>query len=459
MTLPLVRPIAYPAELARRIWRSVFPDPLVPANDRARRLVVVETLVLHFRPVQVPAAALRFTHTFGLGGSAFVLVLLLASTGLLSLFVYEPSPERAWVSVATLQQDYLFGRLVRALHHWSSYAFVAVVALHLLRVFFTGAFRAPRQFNWLVGCALLALVLAASFTGYLLPWDQRAYWAVTVSTGLLAYVPFVGQGLREALLGGDDVSGRTLRIFHALHTTVLPALLAATLALHFWRVRRAGGVVVPPARATEPQQVLFVPHLLLREVALALALLASLLWFSALREAPLGEVANPGMSPNPAQAPWYFAGFQELLLHLHPLFAVTVVPGLAALALVMLPYLRDAGAPSGEWFLSPRGRRSAGLAAALGAGTTLAWVFADARASHALSAAWPGVVATGVLPTLVIAGGLALFWRWLGRHFGATRAECVQALFAWGFAAFVVLTVVGAWCRGAGMRLVWPWQA
>ena len=454
-----------PLELARRVWRSIFPEPVVPRTDRERRRVVVHTLLLHFRPVQLPAATLRYTHTFGLGGSSLVLFLVLAATGLLSLFVYEPSPDRAYASVLVLQRHYLFGRLVRSLHHWSANLMVVVVVLHTLRVFLTGAFRAPRQFNWLIGCALLALVLASNFTGYLLPWDQLAYWAVTISTSMLPYVPFVGESLRRALLGGDEVGRTTLVIFHALHTTVLPALLVGLMALHFWRVRKAGGVIVPRPRDGETPEpagsVLFVPHLLMREVAAGLALVAFVLAFSAAFEAPLGSPANPGMSPNPAKAPWYFAGFQELLVHFHPVFAVLVVPVAAALTLLALPYLRYDDEPSGRWFLSPAGRRSAGLAAAIGAGVTSVWVVLDALLAS--PGGWlpflPPVLGKGLAPVALIVGALAGLSRWMQRRLGATRGERVQALFVLLFAAFAVLTVVGAWFRGAGMRLVWPWRA
>jgi len=459
------RAVSALAGLVRRVWRSVFPEPVVPRTDRERRRVVVHTLLLHFRPVQLPAATLRYTHTFGLGGSSLVLFLILAATGLLSLFVYEPSPERAYASVIGLQRDYLFGGLVRSVHHWSAHLMAVVVVLHLLRVFLTGAFRGPRQFNWLVGCALLALVLTSNFTGYLLPWDQLSYWAVTISTSMLLYVPLVGAPLRQALLGGDEVGRTTLVIFHALHTTVLPALLIGLMGLHFWRVRKAGGVIVPreagSAGPPATENVLFVPHLLLREVAAGMALLAGVLAFSVALEAPLGAPANPGMSPNPAKAPWYFAGLQELLVHFHPLFAVLVVPFAAALALLALPYLRYDEEPSGRWFQSAAGRRSAFLAAGIGAGVTGVWVVLDAMLAG--PGGWlpflPAIVGKGVLPVALIVATLGAFSRWMRVRLGVARAERVQALFVLLFAAFAVMTLVGTWFRGPGMRLAWPWNA
>ena len=150
-------------------------------------------LLLHLHPRAVPAEALAFPRTFGLGGIAVVLFVLLAVTGSLLLFAYEPSPERAYGSVREIIDQAPFGAFVRNIHHWAANGFLLVAFLHLLRVFFTGALHPPRRANWIVGLVLLLLVVAANFTGYLLPWDQLAYWAVTIATGMLEYVPLVGR--------------------------------------------------------------------------------------------------------------------------------------------------------------------------------------------------------------------------------------------------------------------------
>ena len=305
--------------LFRRIWRSVFRGQIVPFTDRDRRWIVFNTLVLHFRPTQLPEKTLRFSHTFGLGGMSLVLILLLFATGILMMFVYEPSPDGAYASITGLQDDVLFGRLVRNTHHWSANILVGVALLHLLRVFLTGGYHGPRQFNWVVGLGLLLFILVANFTGYLLPWDQLSYWAVTISTAMLIYVPWIGEWLQQLARGGPEISAATLIGFYTIHTTVVPALLIVFAALHFWRVRKAKGVVVPrkegEAAEDKPENVLFLPHLLTREVAVACTLVAVVLLVAVFFDAPLGAEANPGMSPNPAKAPWYFLGFQEHLLH------------------------------------------------------------------------------------------------------------------------------------------------
>jgi hypothetical protein len=199
--------------------------------------------------------------------------------------------------------------------------------------------------------------------------------------------------------------------------------------------------------------VLFLPHLLNREVAQALAVVAVVVVLGATVGAPLGAPANPGASPNPTKAPWYFVGFQELLIHLHPVFAVLVVPLTAVLGLLLLPYIAAEDEPSGRWFLSRVGRRISGVAALLGATLTAMAVVADAMTSGR-----PGWFGGGVVPfgTMV---GLAAALAWAARRFwGANRNESIQAVVVSAGVSFVVLTLVGALFRGPGMDLVWPWM-
>ncbi len=229
----------------RRVWRSIFPRPIVPKTERERRKTILDVFVLHLRPVRVRRATLPYTHTFGLGGSSLVLISLMVATGVLMMFAYEPTPERAYQSVAALQDGFLFGGLVRNIHHWSANLLVVVAVAHMLRVFFTGGFHGSRQFNWVIGVALLAAVLASNFTGYLLPWDQLSYWAVTICTGMFSYVPWIGGWLQQAARGGPELGASTLILYYTLHTTLLPVALFLLMGFHFWRVRKAGGVVDP----------------------------------------------------------------------------------------------------------------------------------------------------------------------------------------------------------------------
>jgi len=445
--------------MVSRVWHSVFPGPVIPTTDRERRWVVVNTLILHLRPAQVPVRTLPFTHTFGLGGMSLVLVLMLFATGMLMMFVYEPSPDAAYASVTGLQNDVLFGNLIRGVHYFSANLLVVVVLMHLLRVYLTGGYHGPRRFNWVIGLALLLGILAGNFTGYLLPWDQLSYWAITISTAMLGYVPWIGEGLQQLARGGPEITHTTLIGFFTIHTTVVPAVLIVLMAWHFWRVRKAKGVVVPRTEGEviegKPETALFVPHLLTREVALACALAAVVVVMAVGFNAPLGAEANPGMSPNPAKAPWYFLGFQELLLHFHPVVAVVLIPLAAALFAVVLPYLGYREGIDGVWMMSATGRRSGALAVGFAVVATPVLVIADAMGSG------PAVSATGLaglLPVVVVAAVVGIFVVVLRRAIGAPREELIQAVVLLLLAALAVLTVVGIWFRGEGMALVWPWE-
>jgi len=419
---------------------------------------------MHMRPVYVPAKALRFTHTFGLGGMSLVLFLMLVGTGLLMIFVYEPSPERAYQSILFMQEEILFGRLIRGVHHWSANLLIAVAALHMLRVYLTGAFHAPRQSNWLIGLGMLLLILLSGFTGYLLPWDQISYWAITICTEMLAYMPGIGQTLQRVVLGGTEIGSATVINFYALHIIVVPLSLVVLMTWHFWRVRTAGGVVVPRDSTDDAQAdsdfVPFNPNLHIREIAVALILIAFVLVVAIIFGAPLDEPANPGLSPNPAKAPWYFLGLQELLLHFHPLFAVFIIPLVVAVAMVSVAYLRYDSDLSGNWFLSRKGRNMAAVAAATALLFTPLWILVDEFVVG--PDGWlPGtapVIGNGLLPCTVLAVGVVAFYMLLKKHFSASKNEAVQALFVLLAVGFAILTVTGVWFRGAGMALMWPWQ-
>jgi quinol-cytochrome oxidoreductase complex cytochrome b subunit len=446
------------------VWQSVVRGPLRARSDQDRKWIVVNNFLLHARPVRVPERTLSLTHTFGLGGMSFLLVVILIGTGTLLMFGYEPVPGQAYASVQAIERTTRFGGLIRGVHHWSANLLVVTAVLHLLRVFLTGAYHPPRQFNWVIGLGLLLGVLAANFTGYLLPWDQLAYWAVTISTGMLSYVPLVGAWARDAARGGAEVGQDTLTTFYALHTTVLPVLVLLLSGFHFWRVRKARGVAPPrPPEAdpeAEPARVLALPNLILREFVAGLVLLAVVLNLAALVAAPLGPAANPGMSPNPAKAPWYFMGIQELLLHFDPLFAVLLLPVALLVGLAAVPYLAYDADTSGIWFASREGRRLAtGAATVALVATPLAVLLDEYLLDVPAWLPWlPRVITNGVLPVALIGAGCWLAARRL-RHRGATRNEVVLAGGVFLAVAFSVLTTVGVWFRGPGMALTWPWRS
>jgi len=416
-------------------------------------------LLLHFRPVEVPERTLQLSLTWGLGGAATVLLFLLFGSGLLLKFVFEPFPDRAYDSILFLQTQVPFGRLMRNLHRWSGNLLVLTGFLHALRVFYTGAIDPSRRRNWLIGIAVFAAAVLSNFTGYLLPWDQIAFWAVTISSSMLDYLPVVGDALKGWVLGGPEPGSATLMNFYVLHTAVLPALLIFVLPFHFWRIRRAHGLVVPRTPEESPgsggQKVRAMPHLIVREVSAALILFAALLLFSMFVNAPLAEPANPGLSPNPTKAPWYFMGLQELLLHFHPVFSVFVIPALLLVAVLLLPWLNRNPGHAGVWFRSRKGRVLALISAALAMVVTVGAGLVDEALRMGGIAGAPGMLSRGLLPLVLVTGGCAGYVLLLRRVLGANYDESVQALFTLAVTALIVLTVIGVWFRGPGMQLSW----
>ncbi|MBK9749658.1 MAG: cytochrome b N-terminal domain-containing protein [Chloroflexi bacterium] len=456
-----------PEDLKQRVWESIQRDELPPKDDRGRMRVVMNNLILHLHPSKVAKPTLKFTYTWGLGGLALLLVALLSLTGVMLMFVYTPSPEFAYQDMLNLQTEVWFGQLIRNLHHWSGNLLVIVAFLHLLRVFFTGGFKTPREFNWILGVGLLLLVVGANFTGYLLPWDQLAYWAVTVGSSLLSYVPLIGEPLRNFLLGGPEVGAATLTNFYGLHVAIIPLTLMGIVSFHIWRVRKDTLTIphkldgaVDGSNGNQVEKVTTLPHLVSREIVFALVMTGVILLWSVWVNAPLEAAANPDHSPNPAKAAWYFMGLQELLLHFHPVFGAIIIPALGLGALVLLPYQRFDLSAEGVWFRSAKGRRMA-LVGALTAliAVPLLVVFDE----YGLDL--PGMLPS--LPTLISNGWIPLaallllvigYYDGMKRLFKATACETRQSVFVLLVVSFIVLTVIGVAFRGEGMALMLPWE-
>ena len=365
-------------------WRSVFRHPPID-TPRGRALQGFSNFFLHVYPVKIPARVLRLRYSYRLGFISTVLFGILTTTGVYLMFFYTPTVGTAYGDMQTIRTGVGFGQLIRNVHRWSAHLMVLVVVMHLARVFFAGAYKKPREFNWVLGVVLLLLTLGLSFTGYLLPWDQLSYWAVTVGTNLVHYIPLLGGSLAKLMIGGDQIGQPTLTRFYALHVAVLPLTLVLVLGVHIWRVRKDGFAVErtavgatgafaegataapnPAVPATAPAElyggrtrvlgvvdresvtaeerpvddtVFSWPHLIVRHVVVALVVCTVVLALGVLFVAPLRGLANPNLTPEPAKAPWYFAGLQELLSHFDPLVAGILVPIGAVLTMVLLPFI------------------------------------------------------------------------------------------------------------------------
>ncbi len=425
-------------------------------NQKAKRF---SGIILHLHPKYINEEALSFNRTFGLGGMAALLIVILFITGILLRFYYEPFPQKAYNSILVLQNNVLFGQLIRNIHHWCGVFLVIISFLHLLRVFFTGGFQASRKINWLIGLALFVFVIASNFTGYLLPWDQLAYWAITVGTSLLDYLPFIGNAIRKVLIGGDEVNANTLLIFFNFHTAVLPISILLLMAYHFWRVRKAGGIMLPK-KAEEKKMVEVYPHLVYREFIIALALIAVILLFSVFFNAPLLAKANPDVSINPTKAPWYFAGIQELLMHFHPFVAAFLIPFAIVFALAYLPYLKLKDEPRGIWFHSEKGKVAAKFSAITASViTTLLVVINEFIPDFEMLLPWlNSFISNGILPLLIILALLWYYYKYITKKFKLDFIEVIQAMFVFVTIGFVILTIIGIFFRGVDMALTFPWN-
>ena len=226
------------------VWRSLFRQPY-PTTSRTRALAVMNNVFLHLHPVRVKRHAVRYTYTFCLGGISFFLFLALTVTGLYLMFFYVPSVTRAYQDIQAIEVAVAFGSFTRNMHRWAAHLMVLTVFLHMIRVFYHGAYKPPREFNWVVGVVLLFCTLWLSFTGYLLPWDQIAFWAITVGTQMAQYAPLLGPETGFFLLGGNQVGGDTLLRFYVMHVIAFPLITAIFLIVHFWRIRKDGGISGP----------------------------------------------------------------------------------------------------------------------------------------------------------------------------------------------------------------------
>lgn len=231
-----------------RVWRSIFRGGTGRSTLR-NALAIQQNVFLHLFPTKIRKRMLNLSATWYLGTLTLATFIVLVVTGILLMLYYHPSVPQAYSDVKDLQFVVSSGLFLRNLHRWSAHAMVFLAFAHMFRVFYRGAYRAPREFNWVVGVVLLLVTLLLSYTGYLLPWDQLAYWAITVGTNISSAVPLIGEKVRFLLLGGHQVNANALLRFYVLHCVILPLTAVLFLAVHFWRIRKDGGLYV---RESEP---------------------------------------------------------------------------------------------------------------------------------------------------------------------------------------------------------------
>jgi len=346
------------------VWRSMFRGGVWKDTPRDRAQHVIGNVWLHVHPSRIRKHWLNLRYTWGLGILSFFLFLVLTVTGVLLMMYYRPATELAYRDMKDLEFAVSLGMFLRNMHRWSAHAMVLITILHMVRVFMTGSYKTPREFNWGVGVILLTLTLFLSFTGYLLPWDQLALWAINVGANMAAATPVIGAdgpfsmvGLKNdarfILLGGTSVGENTLIRFYVMHCVLVPLIAGILMIVHFWRVRKDDFSGPPIAPEKLPADKIDVwPHLIIREYAVGIICLIVLIVWSLAINAPLEEMANPTVTPNPSKAPWYFLGLQELLVYFDPWIAGVFLPGVIIGGLVAMPYLekdKDRGVGSYAW--------------------------------------------------------------------------------------------------------------
>jgi cytochrome b6 len=233
-----------------RLWRSVFRSGM-GATNLHRALAVQQNIFLHLFSVKMRRAALNFSVTWYLGTLSLATFMILVATGILLMLYYHPSVPQAYADMKDLQFVVSAGVFLRNLHRWSAHAMVLLVFAHMFKVFYRGAYRAPREFNWVIGVVLLIVTLFLSYTGYLLPWDQLAYWAITVGSNIMSAVPILGQKMRFLMLGGNTVNANSLLRFYVLHCVILPLAAILLIGVHFWRIRKDGGLYTGVVKSHE----------------------------------------------------------------------------------------------------------------------------------------------------------------------------------------------------------------
>ena len=489
-----------------------------PESDRDRSRAVFNNFFLHIHSVHTHRNSLKWSYSLGLGLFCAANFLVLLITGLLLMVYYKPSTELAYQSIKDIESVVFTGRFMRNVHRWSAHLMVIGVLAHMARVFYTGAHRAPRGFNWMIGLALFILTLALSFTGYLLPWDQLAYWAVTIAaniiqspreiTDAMGITPWFdpGGGMKRLLLGSNTVGEDALLRFYYLHVAILPILTMLLIAVHAWRIRKDGGLSRPgedeergrgqetgpsegwqagrgqetgPSGAWQPgpsrtyglmalvrgkrpnvgrpveETVPTWPHALYFEAAVlmlcvALCTVAALFW-----NAPLKEMANPAVPENPAKAPWYFLGLQELV-SFSAFAGGVLVPAIAIIGLALIPFLDREKGGTGRWFGGPAGRRVAGQSLAFATVANVGLEFVCIRFGWLRDwfPAIPQLVITLVNPgTLLVAASVAWSLRVM-RRTDSTQLGAI-ALFTCFLVGFVILTAIGTWFRGPNWDFYW----
>jgi quinol-cytochrome oxidoreductase complex cytochrome b subunit len=469
--------------------------------------VIVNNFFLHVQGARTHINTLRPTYTFGLGLISLYLFLITVVSGVLLMIYYHPSIENAYSSVKDIGYVVFAGRLMRNIHKWAGEAMIIFVMLHMARVFYTSSYKKGREFNWVIGIVLLMLTFALNLTGYILTWDQLAYWALVIVSniiqspkeitdilGITGYFD-IGVFQKELFLGGLIPGEESIIRVYLFHIVLLPLIFSVFLGVHLWRIRKDGGLTRPDIfelkekdiayqSLTEKKGGIFAtnktyglmalvrgktpavdqdventvmswPHLLRAEVAVFMLCLAGVVVYSFYIDAPLRELANPLIPENPAKAPWYFLGLQELVSYSAFMGGIGI-PGLAILGLALIPYLDREQEHVGIWFSNRQGWLVA-LKSFIVGSVVLVGILAFVITFGWFRNWWPNV--PQLLIILINPGtiwvGFMIAWSILViNKTGSTRMGAI-ALFTMFLLSYVIFTYLGTELRGPNWELYW----
>jgi len=440
-------------------------------TDRKQRAGrITRNFFLHIHATRVHIHSMKPTYTFGLGMILGFLFLIMIFTGVILMIYYTPSVETAYQSVKDIVYIVPGGRIIRNMHRWASQGMVIVVFLHLVRVFYTGSYLGKRSLNWVIGVVLLIIILLSNFSGYLLPWDQLAYWAVTIGSNIAAsareftdligvtHVFDPGGFLKLLLIGGETVGQPALSRFFALHVIFLPMSMLVLLGVHFWRIRKDGGLSRPVKYADDKgttNKWLAWPVLMWTELGILILVVASVLFIALVADAPLLEQANPAYPENPAKSPWYFLGIQELVSY-SAFAGGLLVPVLYLVFLFSIPYRDREDKYVGEWFSGKKGLNLVLRSAIFAFLLVVIQLFVLVKFGW-LRDWFPGISQWFVMlinPATITGFVFIGISEFILRRSGSTRMAAL-VLFTASFVALVIFTVVGIWFRGPNWEFFW----
>ncbi len=479
----------------------------MPTSDKSRTAVVVNNFFLHMHGAKTHINTLRPSYTFGLGLISFFLLVIAFISGVFLMVYYSPSIGTAFNAVKDINFVVFGGKLMRNVHKWSGEAMIIFVLLHMARVVYTNSYKRGREFNWVIGVLLLILTFVLNLTGYMLPWDQLSYWALVIVSNIAAapkeltdifgvtqYFD-IGGATKEILLGGTEPGQNALTRVYLLHIILLPLGICTALGVHFWRIRKDGGLSRPDsinikgdglAYISPPQKkggifpvhktyglmelasgrtpavdndvensVTSWPNLFIAEIAVFIFTLAGVIAYSYFVDAPLKEFANAVIPENPAKAPWYFLGLQELVSY-SAFMGGQGLPGLAIAGLLLIPYLDREQAHFGIWFSNRQGKIVAiesFIVASIAVIGSLVFVIKFGWFRNW----WPNIHQLWIIainPGNILLGFVVAYSLFVIKRTGSTRMGAIS-LFTMFLVGYVILTYTGTVLRGPNWEFYW----